>query len=162
MIYFIKQLDYIKIGFTNNFKKRLHALQVSSPVKLVVMGLIDGDLSTEGFYHDKFREYHSCGEWFHYNQVISEYVDRLPTGLMWKYGFKQHDRISPLGLIKECRINGNLSLTELAEKIGVTKQSIAEMEIREIQGTITLNSIIKTLEVMGYKFETRAVKKVIP
>lgn len=157
MIYFIKQDNYVKIGYTNRFKKRLSQLQTSSPVKLEVIGLIKGEKCDEKNYHDAFKHICSNGEWFFYNDEIERFVDQLDKDLMWKYGLTE-ENISPIGLIKQTRLENNLTLEELAIRLGITKQGVTDMERRDSQGKITTGVIYKALAAMGYKYEGRAKK----
>lgn len=155
MIYFVKQGDYVKIGYTNTFKRRLNQLQTSSPVKLEVLALIKGDKSDEKNFHDAFKHINTNGEWFLYNDEIERFVDSLDKDLMWKYGFIENDN-SPIGLIKQTRLQLNLSLEELGEKLGISKQGVMDMERRDAQGRITTGTLYKALQVMGCKYEARA------
>jgi hypothetical protein len=157
MIYFIKHTDYVKIGYTNDILNRLSTLQVNCPVKLKVLGLIDGGLSDEAVYHKRFKHLSSSGEWFNYEREIEEFTDRLDKKLMWKYGFERHDK-SPIGTIKSCRLEKNISLEELGELLGVSKQAVLDMQTREVQGKISLRSLSKALNAMGYNLEYRSVK----
>jgi hypothetical protein len=100
MIYIVKQLDYVKIGYTSRFKTRLYQLQNGSPVKLEVLALIKGDKVDEKNYHDAFKHLSSNGEWFFYNDEIERFVEALDKDLMWKYGLTE-EKLSPIGLIKQ-------------------------------------------------------------
>lgn len=161
MIYFIQHTDYLKIGYTNDINIRLSDLQVSCPIKLKVLGLIEGTRKEESEYHKKFKHLGSSGEWFRCTSELLEFTETLDKTLLWKHGFISDDSLSPLGIIKSCRLKENISLQDLADLIGITKQSINDMEVREIQGKTTLSSIIKCLDAMGYKFEYRAIKKLV-
>lgn len=156
MIYFIKHTEYVKIGYTNNIQDRLSQLQVSCPVKLSVLGLVEGTMDDEFLYHLKFKYLHSSGEWFKHTSELDEFIDTLSKDLMWKYGFEQHTS-SPIGVIKSCRLEKQLSLEELGEKLGVSKQAVLDMETRDMQGRISVNSIVKALAAMGYKYQHRAI-----
>ena len=155
MIYFIKQGDYVKIGYTTLFKKRLNQLQTSSPVKLEVLALIKGDRVEEKNYHNAFKHINSNGEWFLYNNEIERFVDALDKDLMWKYGLVENET-SPIGLIKQTRLEKKISLEELGEKLGITKQGVMDMERRDAQGRITTGTLYKALAAMGSKYESRA------
>jgi DNA-binding XRE family transcriptional regulator len=156
MIYVVKQSDYVKIGYTSRFKKRLQQLQVSSPVKLEVLALIKGDKVDERNFHDAFKHISSNNEWFHYNEEIERFVEALDKDLMWKYGLIE-EKNSPIGLIKQTRLEKNLSLEEVGEKLGITKQGVMDMERRDAQGRITINTLSKVLYVMNSKLGIRAV-----
>jgi DNA-binding XRE family transcriptional regulator len=157
MVYFIKQGDYVKIGFTNRFKTRLTQLQVSSPIRLEVLAIIDGDKSDEQKLHEQFKHISSNGEWFMQCDELKSFIDLLDTSLMWKYGYLDNT-ISPIGIIKQTRLEKNLSMEELAERIGVTKQCILDMERRDAQGRITINALSKVLYAMNTKLGIRAIE----
>jgi hypothetical protein len=76
-VYFI-QSDHggpIKIGFTGNREQRLKTLQLSSPYKLVVLGLIpNSTYETEKKLHEKFSEFRLHGEWFSPDEKILAYI----------------------------------------------------------------------------------------
>jgi DNA-binding XRE family transcriptional regulator len=155
MIYIVKQLDYVKIGYTSRFKKRFQELQVSSPVKLEVLALIKGDRVDEKNFHDAFNHLSSNGEWFFYNDEIEKFVEGLDKDLMWKYGLTE-EKMSPIGLIKQTRLEKNWSMEELGEKLGITKQGVMDMERRDAQGRITTGTLYKALATMGYVYQARA------
>jgi DNA-binding XRE family transcriptional regulator len=157
MIYFIKQGDYVKIGFTNRFKTRLSQLQVSSPIKLEVLAIVEGDKSDELKFHNQFKHIASNGEWFMQCDELNSFINLLDTSLMWKYGYL-HNKLSPIGIIKQTRLEKNLSMEELAERIGVTKQAILDMEKRDAQGRITINALSKVLYAMNAKLGIRAIE----
>lgn len=68
MIYFTQAegVGHIKIGFTdkNDAAFRVAELQVGCPVKLILLGVMDGDRQTELELHRKFSAYCIHGEWF--------------------------------------------------------------------------------------------------
>lgn len=155
MIYFIKHTDYVKIGFTDNIRNRLIDLQVSCPVKLKVLALVEGTYEDESTYHRMFKHLTSNGEWFNYTKELDGFIKELDKALMWKYGFEHHEH-SPIGEIKRCRLEKNLSLEELGQLLGVSKQAVLDMEKREVQGKVSIGTITKALNVMGYKYQYRA------
>lgn len=102
MIYFIQHTDFIKIGYTKEIHKRLSGLQVSSPVKLKVLGLIPGNFEDESKYHIMFEHLRSHGEWFSADQDLIDFISKQNTDLMWKHGFQEQE-YNEMGIIKECR-----------------------------------------------------------
>lgn len=78
-IYFIKDTknNTIKIGITGNIKNRMSALQTSSPYKLELIKLIDGDINKEKELHLRFDKYRLSGEWFESSRELLEYIDSL-------------------------------------------------------------------------------------
>ena len=156
MIYFIKHTEYVKIGFSNRFKTRFSELQVSCPVKLQVLGLVKGNKEDEINYHKMFVDIGTSGEWFHYTKELHSFIDTLDKDLMWEYGY-ENNVSSPIGLIKQCRLEKNWSMEELGQKLGITKQGVMDMERRDAQGNITIGAIHKALLTMGYKHQNRAI-----
>lgn len=157
MIYFIKQGAYVKIGFTNRFKTRLNELQVSSPIKLEVLGIIEGDKNDEKELHQEFKHIAKNGEWFIYCDELKSFIDLLDTNLMWRYGYIENNT-SPIGLIKQTRLELNLSMEELAEKLNISKQAVLDMERRDMQGRITISALSNALYAMNYKLGIRAIE----
>ena len=155
MIYFIKHTEYVKIGYTNKIKTRLSVLQISCPVKLEVLGLIEGNREDERNYHKMFKPVSSSGEWFEYNTELQIFIEGLSDDLLWKYGFGK-DTFTPIGLIKQCRLEKKMSMEELGEIMGMSKQGVLDMEKRDAQGNITIGVIHKALSAMGYKYQNRA------
>lgn len=156
MIYFIKNEDYVKIGYTSDIHNRLSQLQVSSPTKLKLLGLIEGSTEDEQFHHEKFKHLHSSGEWFIHTQGLENFISGLSKELMWKYGFIENES-SIYGLIKETRLKNNISMEELAERLSVTKQAVMDMEKRDAQGRVTIGLLSRYLSAMDYKLQTRAI-----
>jgi DNA-binding XRE family transcriptional regulator len=89
-------------------------------------------------------------------EIVKEFVEGLDRVLLWKYGFEHHDS-SPIGEIKRCRLEKNLSMEELGELLGISKQAVLDMETREVQGKISITSLLKALKAMGYKYQYRAI-----
>lgn len=157
MIYFIRHSEYVKIGYTNDILKRLSHLQVSSPVKLEVLALVEGDISKEREYQEEFKHLSCSGEWFNYNEELQKFTNSLPLDLMWKYGFIEFET-SIIGEIKKERLKQNLSMEELAEKLNVSRQAIQDMESREIQGRVSIVSLHKVAKALGCKLQYRLIK----
>ena len=158
MVYFVKHTEYVKIGFTNDIRNRLSQLQISCPVKLKLLGLIKGGEEDETILHKKFKHLSSNGEWFNCTQELCDFIESLDRELMWKYGFEHCDS-SPIGEIRRCRLEKNLSLEELGHLLGTSKQSVLDMEKRELQGKVSISTVAKALDVMGYTYQYRAFAK---
>lgn len=79
MIYFISNnKGEVKIGFTNDLKRRLIELQVSSPEKLVpIYYMEENDISFEKHIHSICQRYLISGEWFKIN-VIEDHLLKHP------------------------------------------------------------------------------------
>lgn len=157
MIYFVKVNDKVKIGFSDNLKKRLSALQVSSAYKLEVLLIIDGDYEKESELHQQFREYRNSGEWFDLSDPIEAFIeDNRQNDRRYEFGFVNNMLLSnnQLSRIKKEK---HMCLSDVGNLIGITRQSVFEMEQRERDGTISINSMKRYAEVLGYKLEYRFV-----
>lgn len=84
-VYFIQIGDSgdIKIGYTNNIKKRLKELQTGSPKKLKLLGYIDGGRTKEQELHSQFKQYRVNGEWFRLHQEIVDYINKNTKTNTW-------------------------------------------------------------------------------
>lgn len=80
LVYFIEGVTsrLIKIGVARDAMRRLCALQVGSPDKLSLLGIVRSDdpCRLEGRLHSMFRRDHSHGEWFHPSAALVEYIWR--------------------------------------------------------------------------------------
>ena len=78
MIYFISDGNgSIKIGYTENLKKRLIELQISSPNKLIPLYIMDGDMTMEHHVQSICSRYLVSGEWFK-EEVIEKHLLKHP------------------------------------------------------------------------------------
>jgi len=69
--------SYVKVGISKDPQKRLTAIQLSSPIKLTVLGYIPGNEAIEKKIHHHLKKHHSRGEWFKYNWEVHEFIDSL-------------------------------------------------------------------------------------
>ncbi len=159
MVYFIKANDKLKIGYANDPTKRIINMQVTNPYKLEVLLIIDGAYDLEKDLHKRFRESRLIGEWFELTDEIKEYIaDNHSNDRKYEFGFDNHEYDSNQK-IKRIRKRYNMSLQTLADLTNMTKQSVKELEKREELGTITIKSIKKLCNALGYEFEYRFIKK---
>jgi hypothetical protein len=63
-VYFIEMHGHIKIGITDNWKKRFSAIRSSSPFPVVVLLVLRRKVGLEKELHDKFADHRVRGEWF--------------------------------------------------------------------------------------------------
>lgn len=71
--YFIREAGVIKIGRSTNPLKRLSALQVSTPAKLVLLGVCD---EPEADVQRRFQELRVHGEWFQATPELLAWVSQ--------------------------------------------------------------------------------------
>lgn len=82
MIYFIRAVysGAIKIGLSNDPRRRLEAMQTGSPEPLELLGMLPGDAAEERWLHDRFKEYRIHGEWFKGDEEFAARINRLIWG----------------------------------------------------------------------------------
>lgn len=73
-VYFIANGDTVKIGVAYNVRKRLTDLQISSPVRLRLIGLLRSDRFREGDVHARFQGLRIRGEWFWLKAEIIDFI----------------------------------------------------------------------------------------
>lgn len=56
-----------------------------------------------------------------------------------------------IGWLKTIRTSLGMSLQQVADKLSITKQSVQEIEIREKDGTITINSLKETADALDMR-----------
>ena len=155
MIYLISHENkFLKIGYTKNIHKRLSQLQTSSPVKLEVLHLIEGDVDLEKELHQSFGNLVVSGEWFEFHESILDYFKDKEC-LMWSEGFTPYEKYPVGGLIMTERLNNKMSLEALGKMYGCTAQSMYEIQQREVNGTLTLKTMYKIAKLFNKKFEYR-------
>lgn len=80
-IYFILTSDgkFVKIGYSINVDQRIHDLQDSCPLDLILIGCVYGSMKEEKRLHSEFNKYSVRGEWYHANlellTQIHNYID---------------------------------------------------------------------------------------
>lgn len=99
IIYFVgsSESHKVKIGKTSNtqFTSRLGELQISSPDKLIVLGIIKGGTRKEADLHKKFIRSHHRGEWFELTDDITSYIESEATELVYH---KKHGTSKPISM----------------------------------------------------------------
>lgn len=78
MIYFIcdpEKKSEVKIGYTNDIKRRLATLRTSSPMDLKVIATLEGDKELESEIHAELDQYRVTREWFDHDKAIDLLVE---------------------------------------------------------------------------------------
>lgn len=86
MIYFIhaQEVNRVKIGYTDRtVEGRLGTLQTGSPVKLELIGYIEGDLKVEKILHDRFEADRYILEWFDLSHDLRNYINEVIPNPVW-------------------------------------------------------------------------------
>jgi hypothetical protein len=84
-IYFIRndRENSVKIGYSRDPWKRKSNLQVGSPERLRIVGLVAAPEAVEPILHARFWEYRLRGEWFHDNGDITADMNEMTFGEPW-------------------------------------------------------------------------------
>lgn len=74
LVYFIldRPSNAVKIGYTNDLKKRFGHLQMAHATDLILLESLPGDRTMEAEIHLHFKEHRLRGEWFDYNDVVKK------------------------------------------------------------------------------------------
>lgn len=68
-VYFIhNENSCVKIGRSADPARRLRFLQCGAPDVLSLIRVVDGDIETEKWLHERFAEHHIRGEWFKFHE----------------------------------------------------------------------------------------------
>jgi predicted DNA-binding mobile mystery protein A len=77
-------------------------------------------------------------------------IDQL-NGKMLAFGHSQQIVPPPTGWIKAIRLALGMSMQQLGKKLSITKQSVQEIERREIDGTISIKSLREAAKALDMK-----------
>ena len=161
MIYFFKANDRVKIGKANDPKNRLMNLQTSCPYKIEPLLIIAGGYAKEKYLHNLFKEYNIINEWFILSDEILNYIAQyMKYDVRFEFGLTNTGEYD-LGSneqVRRLRLNKNLRLRDVAEKLNITPQSVKEIESREKTGSVTIAIMQKVAAAMNCKFEYRFVE----
>lgn len=76
-IYVVGFKNYVKIGYTRDFTRRLMALQAGIPEPITVYGTFSGSMRTEAELHQRYARYKTRSEWFRKEGALKEFVADL-------------------------------------------------------------------------------------
>lgn len=141
MIYFIQNSEtkHIKIGYSNDVRKRLSEIQISSPHELKILSICEGDIELEKELHDKFNDYYIRGEWFNPSEELISYINNFPPYINKEY----------IGLTK-LRKDKKMTMEEVGNILCISKQAVKDLEKRYDEGRITINNLKSYLDAIGY------------
>lgn len=74
MIYFLKNGDAVKIGYTADVEQRNAQLQTASPHQLELLGTMNGSIEVETAIHARFNHLRIRGEWFRLNRALIRFI----------------------------------------------------------------------------------------
>lgn len=74
-VYFFQQSDFVKIGWSKKWRKRIVTLQTSTPHEISVLAVYRGGMALERDLHAKFAEHRVRLEWFKDCDAIRSYIE---------------------------------------------------------------------------------------
>lgn len=82
-IYFIQTGQFIKIGWSRNFDRRIAHMRGHNPLEVTLVGILEGDRKQERILHREFSALHVRGEWFRLEGALKEYIERRTALRLW-------------------------------------------------------------------------------
>lgn len=76
-IYFVRCVDWVKIGWSSDLKGRLKSLQTTAPGEIKLIGKTRGSIKQERDLHSRFAHHRVSGEWFNADPEILEFVEAI-------------------------------------------------------------------------------------
>jgi hypothetical protein len=73
-VYFVACREFIKIGWSENWRSRLHNMQTSNPDQIKVLLVLAQPKSLEAELHKQFAAYAHRGEWFKDGPEIRAFI----------------------------------------------------------------------------------------
>lgn len=74
-----KSGGFCKIGFTRNVHKRIVEIQIGCPLPLEIFCVVYGTMKTEQLLHKKYKDYRLNGEWFKYEGLLKENIEKTES-----------------------------------------------------------------------------------
>jgi hypothetical protein len=119
MIYFIKAGNaHCKIGTTENLARRIKEIRAGTPLKCVVLAVLEGSYSSEAALHSLFKHLRLNNEWFRLTDELKWFtraIEENPTLINIKsiYMKSQEMRL----LCKSKRLGSQHKLSKRISKI---------------------------------------------
>ncbi|MBX5206720.1 GIY-YIG nuclease family protein [Rhizobium sp. NZLR11] len=74
MIYFIETQGLVKIGYSNDPRRRFHNLSIGCPTVCTLIGVTEGGKAEERALHQRFTELKVRGEWFKFTAEVNSFI----------------------------------------------------------------------------------------
>ena len=124
----------VKIGCSDEHKKRLRRLQSLNHAELKIIRVVEGDRETERWFHKQFVKNHIRGEWFAFSEEMLSFPPGNLLQTKWilpRVKYKNNHR-SASSEIRDPALNDaiyTLGGPEAAcRALGVTKQALSQWE----------------------------------
>ena len=77
-VYFLRCGDRIKIGFSQNVRRRMTELRSGSADDPVLLFTVPGARPLEEYFHKRFEYEHVRREWFSYDGAVKAFIEGVP------------------------------------------------------------------------------------
>lgn len=74
MIYFIETQGLVKIGYSNDPRRRFSSLTTGCPTVCTLIGVTEGGKEEEGELHSRFSHLRVRGEWFKFAVEVNDFL----------------------------------------------------------------------------------------
>jgi hypothetical protein len=154
-IYFVtaRELNRVKIGWSDNPARRFSKMQSDSPVALTFERQMDGGVQEEFELHGRFTEHRLAGEWFSLSPAIEAFMAQLEAAPV--LDVKGRPLSWAPTVIGELRKELSLSLEEFAQRIGM--KSKGQVSIIERTGQCSLRVAVAIEELSGGRIDAAAL-----
>lgn len=79
-VYFAYSGGLVKIGVSQNIRRRLHSFKTAAPVPVLLVGRMSGSTTLETELHRRFAPHRSHGEWFRLSDDLRQFILELAPG----------------------------------------------------------------------------------
>ena len=76
-VYFIRCLDRVKIGYSEDPVKRFGKINADAPAPCELLVFVSADTFPEAELHERFSDLRVHGEWFLWGRALREFVEAL-------------------------------------------------------------------------------------
>lgn len=108
--------NFVKIGVSNDPKKRAGKVSADCPHGVRLLGYVEGGYELETFLHGQFAQYRVKGEWFSYEGPIVKWAESLPD----------RSKIVPADTLNEFFKANRGMQTKLADLLGLRPSTISQ------------------------------------
>jgi len=85
-VYFIAVREFIKIGWTKNWRKRISQMQTANPDRIEILLVVGRPVVYEKTMHQKFAEHRTRGEWFTDCPAIRDHIATIKSECWYQAG----------------------------------------------------------------------------
>lgn len=76
-VYFVRCMDYVKIGYSSHPPSRAHAMTTDNPFSVELLGSTPGTRVTERIMQRQFAKWHHRNEWYRLTKGLMRAIEEL-------------------------------------------------------------------------------------